>query len=138
MNINYLSVLIAAVAQFVVGAIWYMPLFGKLWGKIHGYNSVSKAQQAKMMQQMMPLLGVQFLMTLVTTVVLAIFISNQPTWNAYAMAGFFWVGFIVPTQVAGVIFGGTVPKWILTKIAIQAGASLICVEVAAYIIRLML
>ena len=138
MNINYLSVFIASVAQFVIGAIWYMPLFGNLWGKIHGMGKVSEVEHRRMMQQMIPFLALQFLVTIVTTVVLAIFISNLPLLNAYVIAGLLWVGFIVPTQVAGVIFGGTPAKWILTKIAIQAGASLICLEVAAAIIRMML
>lgn len=135
---NYLAILVAAVAQFIIGAIWYMPLFGKLWGKIHGMDKVSEEEQKKMMKSMGPFLAVQFLVTLVTTFVLAIFIAYQPTWNAYAMAGFFWIGFVVPTQVSGVIFGGTNPKWIVAKILIQAGASFVCLEVAAAIIKAML
>ena len=137
-DINYLAIFIAAVAQFIIGAIWYMPLFGKLWGKIHGMEKVSKEEQQKMMKSMGPFLVIQFLVTLVTTFVLAIFIAYQPTWNAYAMASFFWVGFVVPTQVSGVIFGGTKPKWIVAKILVQAGGSLLCLEVAAAIIRTML
>ncbi len=38
MDINYIAVLVAAVAQFIFGAIWYMPLFGGMWGKIHGFD----------------------------------------------------------------------------------------------------
>src|SRR5437667_8731900 len=134
MHINYLAIIIAAVAQFIIGAIWYMPLFGNLWGKIHGMEKVSKEDRQKMMKSMGPFLALQFLVTLVTTFVLAIFITYQPTWNAYAMAAFFWVGFVVPTQVSGVIFGGTNPKWIVAKILVQAGASFLCLEVAAAII----
>ena len=138
MHINYLAIIIASVAQFIIGAIWYMPLFGNLWGKIHGMEKVSKEDRQKMMKSMGPFLGLQFLLTLVTTFVLAIFIEYQPTWNAYAMAAFFWIGFVIPTQVSGVIFGGTNPKWIVTKILVQAGASFLCLEVAAAIIRAML
>ncbi len=138
MHINYLAIIIAAVAQFVIGAIWYMPLFGNLWGKIHGMEKVSKEERQKMMKSMGPFLALQFLVTLVTTFVLSIFIAHQPTWNAYAMAAFFWIGFVVPTQVSGVIFGGTNPKWIVAKILIQAGASFLCLEIAATIIRAML
>jgi hypothetical protein len=138
MHINYLAIIIAAIAQFIIGAIWYMPLFGNLWGKIHGMEKVSKEERQKMMKSMWPFLALQFLVTLVTTFVLAIFITYQPTWNAYAMAAFFWIGFVVPTQVSGVIFGGTKPKWIVAKILVQAGGSFLCLEVAAAIIRAML
>lgn len=134
---NYLAILLAAVAQFIIGAIWYTPLFGKIWAKIHDMHFSSKEEEKKAMQSMMPFLGLQFLMTIVTTVVLSIFITNQPTWNPYAMAGFFWLGFVVPTQVSAVIFGGTKPQWIVTKIAIMAGASFLCLETAAAIISMM-
>ena len=34
-DINYLAVLIAALASYVLGALWYSPvLFGKLWMKL--------------------------------------------------------------------------------------------------------
>lgn len=136
MMLNYLAILVATVVEFVIGAVWYMPLFGNLWGKIHGIGKPTKEEMAKMQKQMMPLLGVQLIMTLITTIVLAIFLAYQPTWNAYAMAGFFWIGFIVPTQVAAVLFGGTNPKWILAKIFIMAGGSLVTLEAAALILHL--
>ena len=40
-------------------------------------------------------------------------------------------------EVKSVIFGGTEGKWILPKIAVQASASLICLESAAAVIRAM-
>jgi len=30
-NINWLAVLVAAIAYFALGALWYSPLFGKKW-----------------------------------------------------------------------------------------------------------
>ncbi|MBI2465168.1 DUF1761 domain-containing protein [Candidatus Shapirobacteria bacterium] len=137
MNINFGAVLLATILQFIWGAVWYSAFFGKLWGKMHGFDKLSKEVQEKMMKEMGPIYGVQFLVTLVTTVVLAIFIAYQPSWNAYAMAGFFWIGFVVPTQVSGVIFGGTEGKWVTTKIAIQAGAALGCLEIAAGVLKMM-
>ena len=138
MQLNYLAIVLAAVAQFIVGAIWYTPIFGKLWGKMHGFDKQSKEEQQKMMKKMGPLLAMQFLVTVVTSFVLALFIAALPAdWNAYGMAGFFWLGFVVPTQVSAVIFGGTEPKWVVKKIAIMAGASLICLMVAAAILHTM-
>jgi hypothetical protein len=139
MSINYLAVFIATIAQFIIGAIWYMPLFGKLWGKIHGMESLTPEQQSMMQKGMWPLLVVQFITTLVTTIVLAIFITDLPAlWSVYALAGFLWIGFVVPTQVGAVLFGGTKPEWVMTKIAIMAGASIICLEAAAIIIKAMM
>lgn len=135
---NVLAIAVAAVAQFIIGAVWYMPLFGNLWGKIHGMDAVPKEELRVMQKHMMPYLVVQFLMTIVTTVVLAIFVTFLPRdWNVYALAGFFWIGFVVPTQVSAVIFGGTKREWILTKILIMAGGSLLCLEVAVFIMTWM-
>lgn len=136
MQISYIGILLATVIQFVIGAIWYSLLFGKLWGKIHGFDKLSKSVQQKMMKSMGPFYALQFLLTLVTTIVLDIFIVYLPhDWSQYALAGFFWIGFVIPTQVSAVIFGGTEGKWIVKKVAIQAGASLLCLEAAAIVLH---
>jgi hypothetical protein len=137
MEINYLAVFVATVLQFIFGFIWYGPLFGNLWGKIHGFDKLSKAVQQKMMSEMGPYYGIQVLVTIITSFVLAIFISYVPNWNPYALAGFLWIGFVVPAQVSAVIFGGTEKKWIPTKIALQAGAALCCLEIAATVLHFM-
>ena len=133
-EVNYLAVILATIAQFIVGAIWYMPIFGKLWGKIHGFDQHSKKEQDEARSKMMPLLIAQFLFTLVTTFVFAKLILLMPYESLYKIALMLWVGFVVPTQAAAVIFGGTDPKWIVKKSAIMAGGSLACLLVAAAIL----
>jgi hypothetical protein len=138
MELNYLAIIVASVLQFIFGAIWYTPVFGKVWGKIHGFDAYSKAEQQKMMKRMGPLLGMQFLGTLVTTSVFALLLHGFPTdWNIYGLAGFFWLGFIVPTQVSAVLFGGTEPRWIVKKILIMTGGALGCIMIAAAVLSTM-
>lgn len=137
MQLNYLAILIATALQFAFGAFWYSVPFGKLWGKIHGFDKLSKETQEKMMKEMGPFYGLQALVTLVTTIVLAIFIANQPEWNAFAMAGFFWVGFVLPTQISAVIFSNTPKEWMLKKVAVQAGAAFFCYQIAAAVLHFM-
>lgn len=135
MEVNYMAIVIATVLQFVVGAIWYSALFGKLWGQIHGFDKISKEVQQEMMKKMGPLYGVQFFITLVSTYVLKLLLpSSSVGISVYGMAGLVWLGFILPTQISAVIFGGTDSKWIVKKIAIQAGASLACIMVAAAVL----
>lgn len=135
MQLNYLAIIIATVLQFAFGAFWYSALFGKLWGKIHGFDKLSKEVQEKMMKEMGPFYGLQAFVTLVTTVILAIFITYQPEWNAFAMAGFFWLGFVVPTQVSSVIFSNTPKEWMLKKVSVQSGAAFFCYEIAAAVLH---
>src|SRR5258708_5510445 len=47
-HINYLAVVVAAVAAFALGGVWYSPLlFAKLWVNAHGYSE----EQVKAMQK---------------------------------------------------------------------------------------
>ena len=137
MTINYIAVLVAAVAQFIFGAIWYMPLFGKLWGKIHGFDKVSPEEQKVMASKMAPLLVAQFIFTIVTTAVFALLRNGlSGDWSIYCLAFYFWLGFIVPTQVSAVLFGGTNPKWFIQKILVMAFGALGCMLIAAFVLQM--
>jgi len=47
-HINYLAVLVAAIASFAIGGLWYSPvLFAKQWVNAHGYSE----EQVKEMQK---------------------------------------------------------------------------------------
>ena len=35
-GINFWAVLVAALSSFVIGSLWYGPLFGKTWMKLNG------------------------------------------------------------------------------------------------------
>ena len=135
---NYLAIIVAAVLQFIFGAVWYTPIFGKTWGAIHGFDKYSKAEQEKMQKGMMPLLAAQLIVTVVTTYVLALIYSGlSAEWHVFGAAGFIWLGFILPTQISAVIFGGTEPKWIVKKIAIMSGSALCCMMIAATVLHFM-
>lgn len=135
-DLNFLPIAAATLAQFVVGAIWYMPIFGKLWGKIHCFDTLSAKEQKALQAGMMPYLLVQLFFTTVTSVILAKLMVLNPSHSAYELAFLAWLGFIVPTQVSAVTFGNTEPKWMATKTAIMAGGSLACLMVAATIFSL--
>ena len=40
LKINILAILVAVVVNFILGFIWYTPLFGKTWGKEMGYDPI--------------------------------------------------------------------------------------------------
>ena len=132
MELNYVAIIVATVLQFIVGAVWYMPIFGKIWGAMHGYDKLSQEEQDRAQKGMGPYLVAQFVGTLVTTFVLALFMAGLPSeWNAFGIAGFFWLGFVVPTQASAVMFGGTPKEWMCKKIAIMASGSLVNLMIAA-------
>lgn len=136
MDINFWAVLLATIAQFIIGAIWYMPVFGSLWGKIHGFEKYSKKEQTEMQKGMAPLMVVQFLLGGVTAFVMASLFGALPGYSVYMITLWLWIGFVVPTQTSAVVFGGTAPRWVITKTAIMAGGSLACMLVAAFVISI--
>ena len=47
-EINWLAVIVAAIATFLIGGVWYAALFAKLWQSLNGYtNEQLMAMKAK-------------------------------------------------------------------------------------------
>jgi len=66
MQLHWLGILVAAVAGFAVGGLWYGPLFGKPWMKARGFTPESAKQGVNM-----PLIfGLTFVLNLVAAAVL--------------------------------------------------------------------
>ncbi len=70
MEINWIAVIIAAVTAFVVGAVWYGPLFGKTWQKLAGLSDDDvKSNVARTF-------GGAFVLTLIMSITLGYFIGS--------------------------------------------------------------
>lgn len=136
MEINLVAVLSATAAMFGVGAFWYMVPFSKAWGEIHGFYELSKKEQKEMQAQMGPYYGAQMAVTFISAWALAYFIGLLPNIEWYVVAFWLWFGFIVPTEVSAVIFGGDDKKWLVKKIAISVGGGLAATLVGAWVISL--
>jgi hypothetical protein len=89
-GINWLAVVAAAVSSFVLGGLWFGPLFGKAWMRASGVTEemVASANMART-------LGVSFVLQLIIAGVLAAFIGPEATFGfavaAASAAGLFWV-----------------------------------------------
>ena len=73
-NINWLAVVLGALAFFVVGAVWYTALFGKAWQRATGLSD----EQLKSGANMPLIFGLAFLLELLIATTLA---------HQYAMTG---------------------------------------------------
>lgn len=71
--INWLAVIVAAVAFFALGALWYGPLFGKKWQKGVGLSDdeIKSANMGK-------LFGSAFIFALIISVGMAMFFFGFP------------------------------------------------------------
>jgi len=59
---NYLAVVVAALAAFILGWLWYMPLFGKVWREARGITDQMAAEGQKDMGKTMAVTAVCTLM----------------------------------------------------------------------------
>lgn len=89
-NINWVSVLVAAVLTFVLGGLWYGPLFGKAWSRASG---VTESQQKTANKGLV--FGLSFVLQLIAAFVLDMFIGAEATLAfgtaAGAAVGVCWV-----------------------------------------------
>lgn len=136
MGVNVLAIVIATIAMFAVGAVWYVVLFSKQWAKIHGMDKISDKEMKEMSAKMGPFYVLQLLMTIISAFVLAYLMTLLPNTSPLMIAFLVWVGFVLPADVSSVIFGGTKSKDMIPKIMIQAGEALVRLLVAAWIISL--
>jgi hypothetical protein len=103
MHINYLAVLVAAIINMGIGALWYSSLlFAKPWVKATG-KSMEDMQGASM----------GYALTAVGSLIMALFLAyfitqvDAGTFLAGAKIGLLaWVGFVVPTHAANYVFEG--------------------------------
>jgi hypothetical protein len=101
-HVNYLAVLVAAIASYAIAFVWYGILFRKQWSQLTGISDMKPTSKSVIL----PLVG-----SLVMSYVLDHSIAFG---NAYVQTsglagglqgGFFnWLGFIVPLTLTGVVY----------------------------------
>jgi hypothetical protein len=89
-SINYLAVLIAALSSFMIGGLWYSVFFAKAWMKENGFTDESLKNS-----NMMMIFGGSFILSLIISFVLVLFLGPERNASMGAMAGFmaglFWL-----------------------------------------------
>ncbi len=127
---NFLSILVAALAGMAVGFFWFGPIFGKTWTKLSGFTKedMEKAQ-AKGMGKTYAL---AFVVVLVMAWVLGIMISEFASSMGEALRiGFLgWLGFLVPSMANSYLWEGRPSKLVF----INLGERLVTLLVMAAII----
>lgn len=90
MEMNYLAVIAAAVSAFVLGGLWYGPLFGKAWQKAAGVSDEAAQSGSPVV-----IFGGALILSLVAAFVFAMFLGPAPdlklALGAGASAGLCWV-----------------------------------------------
>lgn len=128
MTINYIAVLVCAIASMVIGFVWYGPLFGKVWMReIMGSESMTHEQSESMKKGMWGYYLIQFILSLITAGFLAVHIANwaDVTVSALAIAVCTWFGFVMTTIAGGSLWSGKPRRTAWKMFLITAGAQLV-------------
>ncbi len=136
-QVNFLSVLLAAIANMVVGFLWYSPLlFAKPWMKLMGYTAKNMKAQSK---EMGKTYAISFVLAIVTAYVLfhvmafsANFYGYSATTTALLTGFWMWLGFVAPVQFTSELFGKK--NWSL--FAINTGYQLTALLVMGLVIAM--
>ncbi len=135
-EINMWAILVAVVANFVLGFIWYTPLFGKAWAKEMGYDSNEPQDKSAMFKGMVFMLIGNFLLAYVLSHNIGAWMfvpgikEMGPLGNALNTAFFTWLGFYFPTALGATVWEKN--SWKL--FAINTGYHLASLLVVAFII----
>ena len=110
-SINYWAVLAAAVANMVLGFLWYGPLFGAQWMKLTNIDK-SKIDDAKK-KGMSKIYALAFLTSIVMSFILAYFlryVQAGTILEGIILAFLLWIGFFATTQLGSVLWEGKSAK----------------------------
>ena len=90
-ELNWLAVTLAAVAAFLLGAVWYAkPIFGAKW-----MREIGLTEEAAAKSNMKMIFSSAFVLMFVSATALAMFLGSPTNWllglHAGATIGIFWV-----------------------------------------------
>lgn len=125
-NANLLAILVAAAAGFLVGGVWYGPLFGKAWMQEHGFSE-DDLKNANMLK----IYGLTFAFSLLSAVFLGHLLAHFDTMSARStmmISVGIALGFIVPaigtnylfSRKSGKLFAIDAGYWLLFYAAMGA------------------
>ena len=111
-GVNYLAVLVAAVAGWVIGAAWYMSL-AKPWVDAHGRTMEDFKAQADAAKGT-PAAWLPYVLAFVAELIMAWVLAGllahlgpdqMTVWNGIVSALFVWLGFVATTIAVNNMFG---------------------------------
>jgi hypothetical protein len=138
-EINYVAILVAVVANFFVGFLWYTPLFGKAWAKENGFDTSVKPAGGDIAKGMIMNVIGNFLLAYVFAHNMAAWtfvpdMKDAPVGGTIMMSAIFtWLGFFVPVDLNAVAWERK--SWKL--FFINTGYHLVTLLVASTILTLM-
>jgi hypothetical protein len=99
---NYLAILVSALVYFLIGAVWYSAIFGKIWVKLVGLKEEQMKEGSKMVF-LYTLLAEIVIVFVMAFIVWALGISNCV--SAIKVGAFFSLGITAPVLAINNFYG---------------------------------
>lgn len=98
---NWLTIIVAAAAGFVVGGLWYGPLLGKAWMAEHGFTEEELAKG-----NMVQIYGTTFVLSLISALFLGHLLAHfdPGTRGIMMISSGIAVGFVIPALATNYLF----------------------------------
>lgn len=97
LQINFLAVVVAAVATFALGALWYSPvLLGKHWVVAHGYTSERIEQMRRGAGRAYAISALCFLAMAAAVAVIVSYLDLHRPLQGLKLGLLLWAGFAFP------------------------------------------
>lgn len=101
-----MGVILAAALNFIIGFLWYGPLFGKVWVRLMGFTEAQmKEGMKKGMAKPMILNAIANIMTASVFFTIAENLLLNPA-KAFCFAILAWLGFSMPIYLNDTLWGG--------------------------------
>jgi hypothetical protein len=102
-NANILAILVAALSGFLIGGLWYGPLFGKIWQREAGVSQEAMGETSSL-----KLFGLTFLFSVLSAVFLGHLLASTGVTKPHVMMMIsigIAIGFIIPAFGTNYLFG---------------------------------
>lgn len=135
-KINYVAIVIAVIANFILGYLWYTPIFGKIWAKEMGFKTGNEPKQSEFIKGLVYMLigNLLFAWVLAHNIVAWQFVPDVKEMgkfsNAISSAIFTWIGFYFPVHLGSTVWEGK--TWKL--VGINGGYHLASLIVVSFIL----
>jgi hypothetical protein len=136
LKVNISAILVAVLVNIVLANLWYMPLFGKAWGREMGHDPSIKPEKSLMIRGMLFMVIGNFLFAWVLAHNIAAWSfvpgANEmnPLTSGLSAAIFTWLGFYVPGELGATVW----QKHSWKLFGINTGYQLVALLVASLIL----